>query len=173
MTIISPPNPRRFLLFICLIAASLAASTMPLTTVSDMVYRADGTPAQGTVMISWGSSGLCASAFNFFGIKARAGRDWVEMKTCECRRGMAVHARARFARYLSMQECFEDRDRMILELPVYAEARGLAPNPEPFLRALARHWATDPHYADKVLQVYHTNHLDLLDSAPAELPLTP
>ena len=44
---------RRFLfgwLLLCLLAS---ATSMPLTTVTDTVYRADGAPAQGTVMISW------------------------------------------------------------------------------------------------------------------------
>ena len=45
--------PSRRLLVCLLLATLAAASTMPLTTVSDVVYRADGTPAQGTVMISW------------------------------------------------------------------------------------------------------------------------
>jgi len=131
------------------------------------------TVAQAALESGWGSSELSTAASNFFGIKARAGRDWVEMKTCECRRGMAIHARAKFAKYSSMQECFEDRDRMILTLPAYAEARKLAASPEDFVRALAEHWATDPHYADKVLQLYFTNSLDLLDRTPAEVPVTP
>jgi hypothetical protein len=41
-----------------LLALTLSATSMaqgPLTTISDTVYRADGTPAQGTVLISWPS----------------------------------------------------------------------------------------------------------------------
>jgi trimeric autotransporter adhesin len=42
-------------LFYCLIvvAASAAAQSAPTTTVQDTVYRADGTPAGGTLLISW------------------------------------------------------------------------------------------------------------------------
>lgn len=46
------PIGRLFLLLS--LAASLAAwGQVPLTTVQDTVYRADGTPAQGTLLISW------------------------------------------------------------------------------------------------------------------------
>ena len=152
----------------------LTAATVAAREASRTSHLLAGiTVAQAALESAWGSSELSTSAFNFFGIKARAGRDWIEMRTQECRRGMAVHARARFAKYSSMQECFEDRDRMILQLPVYAEARSVAADPEQFIRALAQHWATDPHYAEKVLQVYHTNGLDMLDSAPAEVPIVP
>jgi hypothetical protein len=42
-------------LFLCLLALAAAAfpQSVPLTTVQDTVYRADGTPAQGTLLISW------------------------------------------------------------------------------------------------------------------------
>src|SRR6476659_7916587 len=38
----------------CLLGAGTALAQSPaLTTVSDTVYRADGTPASGTLLISW------------------------------------------------------------------------------------------------------------------------
>jgi hypothetical protein len=42
-----------FLAVICLIAVSAFAQSLTLTTVSDKVYRADGSPASGTLLISW------------------------------------------------------------------------------------------------------------------------
>ena len=38
---------------VCLLAVSAFAQSPTLTTVSDTVYRADGTPAAGTLLISW------------------------------------------------------------------------------------------------------------------------
>jgi len=40
---------------LCLVTMGIAltAQTPPTTTVSDTVYRADGTPASGTLLISW------------------------------------------------------------------------------------------------------------------------
>ncbi len=35
------------------LSASAMASTPAMTTISDTVYRADGTPASGTLLISW------------------------------------------------------------------------------------------------------------------------
>lgn len=42
-----------WLLSVVLISAGLAAQSITLTTISDTVYRADGTPAGGTLLISW------------------------------------------------------------------------------------------------------------------------
>jgi hypothetical protein len=35
------------------VAVAVSAQTLPTTTISDIVYRADGTPAGGTLLISW------------------------------------------------------------------------------------------------------------------------
>ena len=42
-----------FYLLPVLMALAVSAQTLPTTTVSDTVYRADGTPAGGTLLISW------------------------------------------------------------------------------------------------------------------------
>ena len=49
----SRPIGRLFLLLPWLLATTVLAQAPPLTTVQDTVYRADGTPAQGTLLISW------------------------------------------------------------------------------------------------------------------------
>jgi trimeric autotransporter adhesin len=49
----SRPIGRLFLLLALLAAVAVWAQAPPLTTVQDTVYRADGTPAQGTLLISW------------------------------------------------------------------------------------------------------------------------
>jgi hypothetical protein len=36
-----------------MVALAVSAQTLPTTTISDTVYRADGTPAGGTLLISW------------------------------------------------------------------------------------------------------------------------
>jgi len=40
-------------LFLLLLAMAASAQTLTTTTISDTVYRADGTPAAGTLLISW------------------------------------------------------------------------------------------------------------------------
>lgn len=47
------PLRRFFLCLLLLVAGQGSAQTVPTTTVQDTVYRADGTPAQGTLLISW------------------------------------------------------------------------------------------------------------------------
>jgi hypothetical protein len=42
-----------WLLFLVAVCTALQAQTPPTTTVSDTVFRADGTPASGTLLISW------------------------------------------------------------------------------------------------------------------------
>jgi hypothetical protein len=42
-----------FLLLPAMVSLAVSAQTLPTTTLSDTVYRADGTPAGGTLLISW------------------------------------------------------------------------------------------------------------------------
>lgn len=46
-------HPRGWLFLWLLAASAVWAQTLPTTTISDTVYRADGTPAAGTLLISW------------------------------------------------------------------------------------------------------------------------
>ncbi len=110
--------------------------------------------AQAALESSYGESQLAKVANNYFGVKAHGTNPWVAMPTCEFIRGRCRRVIARFARYDSMAESFADRDRILSSLACYADARACAFDPEGFARALARHWATDPEYADKVLQIY-------------------
>lgn len=49
----SRPIGRLFLFLPLLAAVAMWGQGLPLTTVQDTVFRADGTPAQGTLLISW------------------------------------------------------------------------------------------------------------------------
>lgn len=111
------------------------------------------TVAQAALESRFGQSRLSREAHNYFGIKARNGQLSIEMRTWEVVNGKRIEIRAKFARFGSMQECFEARDRMILSLPCYAEARACVADPEAFVRGLAKRWATDPQYAEKVLRI--------------------
>src|SRR5580704_19282629 len=59
-------RPTRRLFLLLLLASAMLAQTLPLTTISDTVYRADGSPAEGTLLISWPdfttSGGLAVAA---------------------------------------------------------------------------------------------------------------
>src|SRR5512138_400251 len=138
------------------------------TTAAAASSRASGLPAgvtvaQAALESAWGTSQLARAAHNYFGIKAHRGLPWIALPTLEYRHGRAVWTEARFTRYASMEACFADRDRIILRVACYAAARACAADPAAFVCALARHWATDPQYADKLLKVYRNNALEKLD----------
>lgn len=111
------------------------------------------TVAQAALESNWGRSELSGRANNYFGIKAHGKHETVQFRTCECDAKGRQVVTASFAKYASMEECFACRDQMILKSVAYADARGCAGDPEAFVRALAKHWATDPRYAEKVLAV--------------------
>jgi len=129
------------------------------------------TVAQAALESNWGQSRLSRDAHNYFGIKAHGDHAHVAYSTLEDVNGRDVRVSAEFARYDSMEECFADRDRLIATAPCYAGARACGGDPEAFARALAAHWATDPHYAGKLLAVYHANRLDELDVRSPDHPI--
>jgi flagellum-specific peptidoglycan hydrolase FlgJ len=140
-----------------------AARTAALECARTSGLPAGVTVAQAALESAWGQSQLSREANNYFGIKAHGKLACVELLTSEVCDGAPVRMRSRFARYDSIQACFADRDRLILTLAVYADARACCKEPQDFIRALARHWATDPQYAEKLQRVYQKNGLDKLD----------
>ena len=147
------------------------------TRAANACFRANGFPsgitvAQAALESNWGQSRLSRDAHNYFGIKAHGDHARVAYPTLEHVNGRDLRVSAEFARYDSMEECFADRDRLIATAPCYAGTRARGGDPEAFARALAAHWATDPHYADKLLRVYRDNHLNELDSSSPDPAIT-
>lgn len=112
------------------------------------------TVAQAALESAWGGSELSRKANNYFGIKAYGKRAFVEMPTTEVVGGVVQHVTARFAAFANMEECFACRDQIILHAACYAEARENVGNPEKLARALAKHWATDPGYGEKLVGLW-------------------
>jgi flagellum-specific peptidoglycan hydrolase FlgJ len=123
-------------------------------------YPAGITVAQAAIESAWGSSQLSQKANNYFGIKAHGDAKSIELPTTEVVQGKVVKVSARFAAYPDLATGFADRDRIITQLACYQDARANATDPELFTRCLARHWATDPNYAEKLLKIYRDNKLD-------------
>ena len=119
--------------------------------------------AQAALESNWGDSQLARDAHNYFGIKAHGSLPWIELPTHEAKNGVLVRVSARFAKYDTMEGCFADRQRILATVAAYAEARACIADPEAFIRAIARHWATDPHYAEKLLRIYRERGFDQLD----------
>jgi flagellar protein FlgJ len=109
------------------------------------------------------------SSFNFFNIKADG--NWkgavVSVPTLEYRDGVAVRETANFRAYNSPEESFADYAQLIGNNPRYQDALAQAGNPRAYVHALQRAgYATDPHYAQKVLSVFAS---DSLQQAAAPL----
>ncbi len=131
------------------IAAATAAS-------AKSGFPAGITVAQAALESAWGQSKLSCEANNYFGIKAYGKRDRVAMPTHEVENGTTKAVTAEFAKFQSMAECFAARDQLIATSSLFAEARACPADAAAFARAIAKHWATDPAYAEKLLAIHGT-----------------
>lgn len=111
------------------------------------------TVAQAALESGWGKSELSREANNYFGIKAHGNHERIAMRTVEFLKGDRVVVEAEFAKYKSMLDCIECRDGILLRGASYAKARRERGSEDAFLREMAAHWATDPKYAEKLLEV--------------------
>ncbi|MCL1141701.1 flagellar assembly peptidoglycan hydrolase FlgJ [Shewanella gaetbuli] len=93
---------------------------------------------------------------NLFNIKAdkRWQGDKTSVNTLEFEKGVAVQQRADFRMYDSLEQSFEDFVSFISQNDRYQDARSVASEPKQFIHALQKAgYATDPHYAKKVINV--------------------
>lgn len=140
-----------------------AAARAALGCSANSGFPAGITVAQAALESNWGQSQMARDAHNYFGIKAYGQHARAAYPTFEHINGHDLRISADFARYDSMEDCFADRDRLVATAPCYAEARACRADPAAFARALAVHWATDPHYVEKLLRVYRDSRLDEMD----------
>jgi flagellum-specific peptidoglycan hydrolase FlgJ len=131
-----------------------------ITAANGSTYPVGIAVAQAALESAWGASQLSLKANNYFGIKAHGDAERIELPTTEVVNGKEIKVSARFAAYPDIAACFADRDRIITQLACYQDARANAADPEQFARALARHWATDPKYPEKLLKIYRDTKLD-------------
>jgi flagellum-specific peptidoglycan hydrolase FlgJ len=111
------------------------------------------TLAQAALESNWGQSKLSEEAHNYFGIKAHGKHERIQMTTNECIKGAKIVIKAEFAKYLSMLDCFQCRDGILARGASYAVARERRGDEAAFIVEIAKHWATDPKYAEKLLAV--------------------
>jgi flagellar protein FlgJ len=123
--------------------------------------------AQAALETGWGRSlikhGDGGSSFNLFNIKAD--KAWqgkqAQVSTLEFEDGIAKKVNAGFRSYDSFQDSFQDYVRFIKNNPRYQNALEQAGNAEHYVQSLQRAgYATDPHYADKVMRIYNSSTLN-------------
>ncbi|HEV7609270.1 MAG TPA: glucosaminidase domain-containing protein [Steroidobacteraceae bacterium] len=114
--------------------------------------------AQAALETGWGTSqpGGANASHNLFGIKA--GADWqgaaVDSGTVEFEAGVAKDEVARFRVYGSAQDSVDDYVSLLRDNPRYAAALDTGDDVAAFAGALQRGgYATDPHYANKLVAV--------------------
>lgn len=117
--------------------------------------------AQAALETGWGQSliknGNGSTSYNLFNIKAD--RSWqgrqAQVPTLEYEGGVVKKVNAGFRSYGSFEESFKDYVQFIKNNPRYENALRHAGNPQQYVRELQRAgYATDPRYANKVLDIY-------------------
>ena len=121
------------------------------------------TLAQAILESGWGDNHM-GDACNYFGIKAQPGQPSVTMPTREVEGGQSVHVNAAFRRFASVEECFAAHGHFLRDNSRYAKAFQ-ATDGESFARAIAAAgYATDPNYADLLVQIMQENNLTQYDT---------
>ena len=113
--------------------------------------------AQAILESNWGRSSLSVNDKNYFGFKCTSAGSPGPIaigchaySTQECT--PTCHTvTAYFRVYASMTDSFRDYGRLLSTSSYYAPAFQYLDNPDQFAREIAKHYATDPDYASKVI----------------------
>jgi flagellar protein FlgJ len=127
--------------------------------------------AQAALETGWGKSIIHGrdggSSHNLFGIKADAAWEGatVSVESLEFEGGVTVKRVSSFRAYASFEESFRDYVQFLRSNPRYQEALTLTRDPRAFARALQQAgYATDPAYAQKILDIYAMGALSVTQS---------
>ena len=103
------------------------------------------------------------AAKNLFGIKGVGPAGCVEIPTYEYIDGKTVPVKAKFRAYHSYAESFEDHTNLLTNSHYYADALKYRDDPQRYIREVAKNYATDPHYADKIWSIVTRYNLTRFD----------
>jgi flagellum-specific peptidoglycan hydrolase FlgJ len=112
------------------------------------------TIAQWVVESAWGAA-MPPSSNNPFGIKAVADQPAVESATREVIAGASINISARFRKFESLTEAFDQHGKLLATAAVYKPAMAKALDPDAFADALTGVYATDPQYGFTLKWVIH------------------
>lgn len=130
------------------------------------------TLAQAILESGWGDQHM-GDACNYFGIKAQSGEPSVTMRTREVESGKSVFVDAAFRRFASVEECFAAHGHFLRDNSRYAKAFQAADG-ESFARAIAAAgYATDPKYANLLVEIIRENNLAQYDTVGKPKPTEP
>lgn len=103
------------------------------------------TLAQWAVESNWGRA-IPSGSNNPFGIKASAGQPYVEARTREVIKGQDIYVTAKFRKFDSINDAFDQHGKLLATAKPYARARTFANDPDAFADTLTGVYATDPRY---------------------------
>jgi flagellar protein FlgJ len=133
--------------------------------------------AQAALETGWGKHQIQhadgSASYNLFGIKAN--QRWLgeqtTINTTEYIRGTATAVVDQFRAYGSYEESFQDYIAFVQENDRYQEAIHHMNEPVQYIKALQKAgYATDPHYANKVMRIYWS---DEIQRATPAMPIAP
>lgn len=176
-----PPFPSR---------KAFIKAAVPGAQRSDRETQVPASVTLAQAILETGSGTIAAGANNYFGIKATAvakepgvyqwgvnGVGCVLRKTQEVIGGRSVTTIGAFRAYEGLAESIEDHGARLLANDVYKAAFRYTEKPEKFARVIARYYATDPSYGDKVVSIMRGEKLTRYDvkgkAQPAPDPVTP
>ncbi|MFF1609642.1 glucosaminidase domain-containing protein [Amycolatopsis sp. NPDC058278] len=123
------------------------------------------TVAQAVLESNWGRSKLATTELNHFGFKCVTPSSpgpialrCARYPSTECIPAPCHPVDAYFRSYASIDDSFRDYGRLLTTSPNYAAALPVRKDPDAFIRAVAKKYATDPEYANKVIRL-----MDLYD----------
>ncbi len=119
--------------------------------------------AEAALESRYGQSQLAVQANNLFGMKMHRGvplEETLALPTKEYVNGQWIATVAHWMKYVNWEACLRDRQATLVRLstvyPDYADALA-ASDGETFIREVSATWSTDPHRADKVLEIHAEN----------------
>jgi hypothetical protein len=116
------------------------------------------TLAQWALESNWGKS-MPIGSNNPFGIKAAPSQPYVEAGTREVIKHKSVRVLAKFRKFASLNEAFDQHGRLLATGLPYAHARTLVSNPDAFADALTGVYATDPNYGTLLKKIMKAHNL--------------
>ena len=153
---------------------SFLAAALPGAQASRDEYRVPVSVTLAQGILETGGGRFTAGGNNFFGLKAQAAGPqlWsfgthaagcVLKKTMEAEGGRLVRTIGAFRSYTSLEGSILDHGERLATNPVYASAFSQT-DPRRFAQVIARHYATDPAYASKLLALMDRYELQQYDA---------
>lgn len=129
------------------------------------------TIAQAILESGWGESELSKSANNLFGIKRWGYPDYIELPTTEYRNGQATKEEAEFRKYPSWDYSIADHTAFLLQNDRYKNLIGVKDYKQACTTIHQDGYATDPNYANLLIQIIEENNLQKYDTLSLSNPV--